>query len=332
MMPSGVTTSPSRGARGARTTAATALAAGLGMAAAAIGVLAAQVVETRRRIGPRRTVPPYHDGRYGRGTGTSIRVAVLGDSGAAGLGADYPGDAMGAIIAGGVAQATRRAVVLTNHAVVGARTADLDPQITRALTAPPHVAVVMVGANDVTHAVPVAVSRRRLEAAVRRLRVAGVQVVVGTCPDLGTVRPIPQPLRWVARRWSRRLAAAQAVATVAGGGRAVSLGDLLGPEFDARPDVMFSADRFHPSSDGYRAAAEALLPSVVAALRLGPQGDLLPELYRPGEVHTVEDAAAIAAAAAGTEVSPLGQRLGGAWARARRRARLPLGDSTVSGH
>ena len=31
--------------------------------------------------------------------------------------------------------------------------------------------------------------------AVRRLREAGAEVVVGTCPDLGAVQPVPQPLR-----------------------------------------------------------------------------------------------------------------------------------------
>ena len=80
-------------------------------------------------------------------------------------------------------------------------------------------------------------------------------MVVGTCPDLGTIRPIQPPLRWLARRWSRQLAAAQTVAVVRAGGRTVSLGDLLGPQFDAAPEQMFGADRFHPSAEGYRAAA-----------------------------------------------------------------------------
>ena len=39
--------------------------------------------------------------------------------------------------------------------------------------------------------------------------------------------------RLLARKWSRDLAAAQTVAVVEAGGRTVSLGDLLGPEFAA---------------------------------------------------------------------------------------------------
>ena len=103
---------------------------------------------------------------------------------------------------------------------------------------------------------------------MRRLRDAGAEVVVGTCPDLGTIEPVAQPLRLLARRWSRDLAAAQTVAVVEAGGRTVSLGDLLGPEFYERPHEMFSSDRFHPSAAGYARAAAALLPSVCAALGL----------------------------------------------------------------
>ena len=80
---------------------------------------------------------------------------------------------------------------------------------------------------------------------MRRLREVGCQVVVATCPDVGSVRPIPQPLRWVARRLSRQLAAAQMIACVRQGAHVVSLADELGEEFSADPD-LFAEDRFHP--------------------------------------------------------------------------------------
>ena len=41
---------------------------------------------------------------------------------------------------------------------------------------------------------------------------------------------------------------------------------------------MFAEDRFHPSTDGYAAAAQALLPEVIAAWRLGSEGEILPAL------------------------------------------------------
>lgn len=262
--------------------AATAIGAG---AVAVGGLLTAQAFEARRRIGPRTTTAPYADGRYGSGSGISIRLAVLGDSGAAGLGAQRPEDTMGAILATALAEVSGRTVTLSNHAVIGAQTKDLDSQIDRALWTRPHVAVIMVGANDVTHLVPRALSGRRLAHAIRRLRDAGIEVVIASCPDLGTVKPVPQPLRSVMRRSSRRLAQVQARATLAQGGRVVALGARLGPEFDERPDVMFAEDRFHPSTEGYAAAAQALLPEVIAAWRLGGDGgEILPAVAGSADV------------------------------------------------
>lgn len=252
-------------------------------AAAATGILAAEALEARRRIG-RRTTAPYADGRYGRGAGMTIRLAVLGDSGAAGLGADSPGDTMGAILANALAEVSGRTVTLSNHAVVGAQTKDLDAQVDRALWTRPHVAVIMVGANDITHLVPRTLSARRLRDAIRRIRGSGTEVVMATCPDLGTVKPVPQPLRAIMRRRSRLLAQAQADATTDEGGRAVMLGSRLGPEFDERPDVMFASDRFHPSTQGYEAAAQALLPEVIAAWRLGGEGELLPDVVPADDI------------------------------------------------
>jgi lysophospholipase L1-like esterase len=65
---------------------------------------------------------------------------------------------------------------------------------------------------------------------------------------------------------SAAMASAQGRAALAAGARVVPLGSLLGREFDDRPDWYFSADRFHPSAEGYAAAAAAILPSVLLAV------------------------------------------------------------------
>ena len=108
-------------------------------------------------------------------------------------------------------------------------------------------------------------------------------VVVGTCPDLGIVTAIPQPLRTVVRQWGLRLRKAQTAAVLAAGGHPVALADLLSPEFLASPDRMFSADGFHPSAAGYELAAKQLLP--VLASTLGEwHGGPLPQLPELSEV------------------------------------------------
>ena len=169
---------------------------------------------------------------------------------------------------------------LRSFAMVGAQSSALADQVDAAIGTHPDLAVVLIGANDVTHTVLPSASVRHLAEGVRRLREAGIAVLVGTCPDLGTIRPIPPPLKQVAREWSRRLAAAQTITVVENGGRSVSLGDILGPEFDAAPAVLFGPDRFHPSADGYQQLASVLVPSCLAALDLLPDDEALPEPRR----------------------------------------------------
>jgi len=125
---------------------------------------------------------------------------------------------------------------------------------------------VIVGGNDVTHRVPVGQSVAHLTACIAELRSRGSAVVVGTCPDLGALRPVPQPLRALGSRASRQLATAQRAAALREGAYAVELAAVVGPFFITNPDEMFSLDRFHPSSQGYARTAKAVLPSVLAAL------------------------------------------------------------------
>lgn len=220
---------------------------------------------------------------------------------------------------------------LVNVAQPGAQSDDLPRQVALVLdeAPPPDVAVIMIGANDVTHRMPPAASVRLLSDAVRRLRAAGVEVIVGTCPDLGSVEPVYQPLRWLARRMSRQLAAAQTIAVVGVGGRTVSLGDLLGPEFEARPRELFGPDNFHPSAEGYATAAMAVLPTLCAALGVWPQTDERPDVRRGEGFLPVAQAAAEAAAEGGTEVTAArdaesGPR--GRWALIKRRRRRLLAE------
>jgi hypothetical protein len=188
---------------------------------------------------------------------------------------------------------------------------------------PPDVVVIMIGANDVTRRMPLATSVRLLSDAVRQLRAAGTEVVVGTCPDLGSVEPVYQPLRWLARRASRQLAAAQTIAVVELGGRTVSLGDLLGPEFEARPRELFGPDNYHPSAEGYATAAMAMLPTVCAVLELWPETDERPDARRGEGFLPVAEAAVEAAAEAGTEVTAAQTGAGprDRWALLKRRRR-----------
>jgi lysophospholipase L1-like esterase len=322
-------------ARRARKVAAAAAFGGGGvtaLGALGVGLMAVEMKLARRTIGtPFGAAGPAADGVYGAGAGRPIQLVVLGDSSASGLGADLPEHTPGAVVARGLAAVAGRPVRLTTVAVVGAVSADLSGQLDRLLEdVEPDVAIIMVGANDVTHRVRPAVAVRHLAQAVERLLDLDCQVVVGTCPDLGTIEPVPQPLRLIARRLSRDLAAAQTIGAVEAGARTVSLGDLLGEEFRRVPAEMFSADRFHPSSAGYAAAARAMLPSVCAALGYWPDGgsERRPDARRGEGIGPITVAAVASAADPGTEVSATevgGQQRGprGRWAVLLRRRQEP---------
>lgn len=304
---------------------------GIGLAgAAAVGLVLAEVRMARRHVGNGTSNHvPNADGRYGRLYATPgeplLRLTILGDSTAAGQGVHRAGQTPGALLASGLAAVAERQVVLRNVALPGARSDDLDRQVALVLADPalvPDICVIMVGANDVTNRMPATRSVRHLSTAVRRLRTAGAEVVVGTCPDLGTIEPVQQPLRWLARRASRQLAAAQTIGVVEQGGRTVSLGDLLGPEFAANPRELFGPDNYHPSAEGYATAAMAVLPTLCAALGLWPSEEERPDVTRREGFLPVARAAAEAASEAGTEVTaamPTGPK--GPWALLKRRRR-----------
>jgi lysophospholipase L1-like esterase len=319
----------------ARRVAAAAAFGGGGVGLAAVGgyaLLAGQARLARRVVGEPELDALDADGTYGRAGEPAISLLVLGDSSSVGLGVEHANETPGALMARGLAAAARRPVILQTVGRSGSVSADLAGQLDRALeTTTPDLAVIMVGANDVTHRVRPSEAVRHLVEAVRRLVELDCAVVVGTCPDLGTIEPIAQPLRSVARRWSRMLAAAQTIAVVEAGGRTVSLGDILGPEF-AADHRMFSADRFHPSATGYARAAAAMLPSIIDAAGLPHREDP----NRPGDgVLPVAQAAVAAADTAGTEVA--GVELGGSargprgrWAFLRlRRQQVPGDDESA---
>ncbi len=309
---------------------------GLTVAGASLyGVLRLEASLARKTIGNADHDPPNATGWYGHGRpGPALKMALLGDSSAAGYGVQRVQETPGAHLASGLAEGADRRVYLRSVAKVGAQTRDLDTQIDNALPVEPDVAVILIGANDVTHARLPSESVRLLALGVRRLRDAGVQVVVGTCPDLGTIEPIAPPLRQVARAWSRRLAAAQTVAAVEAGGRTVSLGSVLGPEFAATPKVLFGPDRFHPSAAGYSSLASVMLPSLLAAVDVIPYEDLVPEAARGETVRPLTEAAVEAAHHPGTEVdgttvagTDRGTR--GRWVQLRRRRRQPESEAEV---
>ena len=238
-------------------------------------LLWAEATLARRTIGIlTEDKPPDATGWYGRGRpGPALRVALLGDSSAAGYGVYRVEETPGAFWPAALAERADRRVHLREFAVVGAQSSDLAAQIDRAL---PHPAGRRGdpdrgqrrhprGAAGGLGAAPVA-------KAVRRLREAGVEVVVGTCPDLGTIGPhrpaaeaggpgLVAPAGGRPDHRRHRAGRAHGVARVD-----PRPGVRRGPGAAVRPRPVPPLGRRLP----LRGAV--LLPSVLAALRLVPDG------------------------------------------------------------
>ena len=196
-------------------------------------------------------------------TGVTLAFAVLGDSIAYGQGAARPTDTVGARLAADLADSGIACEVQV-FAVPGARSQSLASQAERATAWRPDLALIIVGANDLTHFVAPQRAAAQLAAAVRALRAAGAEVVIAPAPDLSVVPWVPAQMRTAVRAASVRLQQAQTRAALAAGARVADLGIRPAAGFAVDPS-LFSADRFHPSSAGYAVIATALAPTVRAA-------------------------------------------------------------------
>jgi lysophospholipase L1-like esterase len=200
-------------------------------------------------------------------TATTLRLAVLGDSIAYGVGAAQPADALGPRLTRDLAAAGLRAQART-FAVPGARSSDLRRQAQAAVLWQPDVALIVIGANDLTHLVPPDQAAGELGEVVRQLRAADIEVVVAPAPDLSVIPHVPPGMRSLVQAGSILLRRAQERETLAAGGRIADMDGSTSAAFAADP-ALFSRDRFHPSSAGYAMIAKALAPAVRAAASMG---------------------------------------------------------------
>lgn len=228
--------------------------------AVAVDLLLLEGVLAARRTYLAAESAPDVLGTFGDAADPSVRLAILGDSTAAGLGASAAHTTVGGQLAARLA-AEGHHVTLEGFGVSGSRAGDLGPQVSRALLTSPDVAVVLIGANDATHLSTGARMLAPLADAIRRLRAADVPVVLGTCPDLLGSRAFLRPLRDLHAAVGRRVATRQAEVGTASGAVPVDLARLTGPAFRADPTTL-AEDLFHPSDRGYALWADALLPAL----------------------------------------------------------------------
>ncbi|GGN27670.1 lysophospholipase L1-like esterase [Actinoplanes campanulatus] len=246
--------------------AATSLLAG---AVGGVALIAGEMLAAKARRYAKPTMGLALRTSMGPQSAPPLRLVLLGDSAAVGVGVEWLSDTVGGqlarLLADGSAETGQRHVLLSSVGVAGSRSSDLATQVARSLLGDrPDVAVVLIGTFDAASGRGPEDAADHLGQAVRRLRSAGVQVVVGTCPDLGAARSMAPPLRQIAGLVGRRMARAQARAVTEAGGVVVDLAAETGAVFRADAGTL-CYDGFHPSADGYRVWAHALYPAVSKA-------------------------------------------------------------------
>lgn len=242
--------------------------AGAGAAIAAVALLLlGQVIVARGRtylvnvdFTVDRTVGPD------LGSTDPFELRVLGDSTAAGVGADAIADALPVLIAERVAQRIGRPVHVVGHGVSGARTADVRREQLGRLDDDVDAIVIAVGSNDVLHLTPTPRLQDQTRDLLEDAHATGAPVVLGGIPRFAGVTALGRPLRDVTDRFAaiQREAQRRAAAPV-DGAVFVDIAALASPRFAGRPE-SFSSDDFHPSTVGYGFWADALAPAVVSAV------------------------------------------------------------------
>lgn len=222
----------------------------------------------------RRRIPRWPEAsgpRHGEIPGPDpVRLVLLGESTAAGVGVADHRDGLAGQLAAELARRTGRGVRWEVHGRTGrnARQVRAEQATVLAPDDLPTVVVLAIGVNDVLEArrpTPFAADLARLAATVRE-RLGEVPVLFAGMAPLGSFRSLPQPMRWVLGWWARLLA--QAATSVPDLRYVTVLVELPGD------GLALAEDGFHPSAAGYRTWAHHLG---------APLAELLPAYGSPEE-------------------------------------------------
>lgn len=188
------------------------------------------------------------------GQGPPLRLLVVGDSSAAGVGVQRQSQALAGPMARYLAEATGTRVHWRLVARSGVTTAQALDLLRGEGPVQADVAVVVTGVNDVVEQVPSQRAVRAREALADELRNrAGVRhVVFAPLPPVHQFPALPRPLRWIAGADARRHD--RALAAWAGTRRDVSHANW---GLQLNRGVM-AHDGFHPGPPAYRQCATML--------------------------------------------------------------------------
>lgn len=207
---------------------------------------------------------PEAAGERSRAGGT-LRLLIVGDSSAAGVGAAHQDEALAGRLARALADRLGRPVGWQLVATSGHRSAQALAQLQATELAGADVLITALGVNDVVDQVAPTEALAALDAidTLARDR-AGVRLSLHcAAPPMQAFPLLPQPLRWFFGRQAARFNAALTAQVSAHASRhVVHLPEAM--QRDAA--ALMAIDGFHPGPRGYALWAEALVEHIVAAL------------------------------------------------------------------
>jgi len=181
------------------------------------------------------------------GAGPALRLLIVGDSSAAGVGVSTQNEALSGQLT--TALAAHNTVTWQLIANTGATTATTLARLHAETLGQADIALVILGVNDVTRGGPQAGWLRthaRLRALLRH-RTGAQRLYIGEIPPLGAFPLLPHPLRWLLGRRAARFDAALRIALAGEPDCAyVPLPDTLDP-------ADMAQDGFHPGPVIYAA-------------------------------------------------------------------------------
>jgi lysophospholipase L1-like esterase len=199
--------------------------------------------------------------------GGELRLLIVGDSSAAGVGASTQDEALAGCLARTLAARLGRPVGWQLVATRGHRSTQALAALQAAALAPADVLITALGVNDVVDQVEPRIALSALDAidACARSR-AGVRLSLHcAAPPMQSFPLLPQPLRWFFGLQAARFNAALAAQVR---GRAARHVVHLPEAMHRNAAALMAIDGFHPGPGGYALWAEALADQVEMGLGL----------------------------------------------------------------
>jgi lysophospholipase L1-like esterase len=197
--------------------------------------------------------------------GAALRLLIVGDSSAAGVGAAHQDEALAGQLAQSLATRLGQPVGWQLVATSGHRSEQALAALQAADLAPADVLITALGVNDVVDQIAPSRALAALDGihALAAER-AGVRLALHCgAPPMQAFPLLPQPLRWFFGRQAARFNAALSRAIEGQPNRRVV---LLPAPMQRNAVALMAEDGFHPGPRGYALWAEALADQVVASL------------------------------------------------------------------